>query len=325
MAVFTTLDENDISQFIDSYGIGDLIAFKGISDGIENSNYFITTSSHHLAEETGHKQQGEYVLTLLEELPAEHLPFHVRLLDTLSGHGLPVPYILRNHNGEAIGCLRNKPAIIATRLPGRHATTPDNEQCAAVGQALADIHLAAAELPDNHRGIRDRQWFQSCIDDASVWLNDHDQQWVQNIFSAYKAIAADDLPQGIIHGDLFRDNVFFQGNKLTGIIDFYNAGAGHLLFDIAVAVNDWCRNDSGIDQARMDALTGAYNTRRALTDKERKNWPLMLKVSAMRFWLSRILANRSYERHNELYIEKDPEQFLRLLQWHCRNDSALTG
>ena len=324
MAVFTTLDENEIAAFIKRFGIGELVSFQGISEGMENSNYLIATSASHPGDELSSTAQGDYVLTLLEELPASHLAFHVKLLETLARHHLPVASPLRDYDGNAVGELHGKPVLLSPLLPGRHALQPDQQHCVAVGGLLADMHLAAADMPDEHSGIRGAAWLKQCVYDASAYLDTADKQWVQEVYAAYQALDHDRLPTGIIHGDLFRDNVFFADHRLTGVIDFYNAGLGHLLFDVAVAVNDWCRDEQdGIDDKRYRALLQAYARKRPFTDSEKTAWPVMLKLCALRFWLSRILTNAGSGQGHELFVEKNPLQFRRLLAWHSEHSLSL--
>ena len=324
MAVFTTLDEQEIAAFIARYRLGELLAWHGISEGMENSNYLLTTSASHLADEMT-PAPAEYVLTVLEELPVEHLDFHVRLLDVLARHHLPVAQPLRDVDGHATGLLRGKPALLTPKLSGGHVQQPAASHCVAVGTFLADMHLAAAELPDEHSGIRDQAWLEQCVLDASAHLDDADRQWVDSVYRRWLQLDRRQLPRGIIHGDLFRDNVFFDDQRLTGVIDFYNAGSGYLLFDVAVAVNDWCRSaDDALDMPRCRALLQAYGRHRPFTASEQQAWPQVLQLAALRFWLSRLLTNAagSNDRH-ELFVGKNPAEFRRLLAWHCEHSLAM--
>lgn len=327
MAVYTTLEYEDIASLIKPFGIGNLVSFEGISSGMENTNYFVTSSSTHFGNEVSRDIQGQYVLTIFEELPESHLPFHLQLLDVLANNGLTVSTALRDYNGNAIQHIKGKPALLCTRLYGKHVHHANTLQCKAVGETLAKIHLAAAEMGHNYGGIRDIKWLNQCVHNASALLNNDDKTMVEQLLSAYmQVVKTDELPTGIIHGDMFCDNVMFENDTLTGVIDFYNAGEGYLIFDLAVVVNDWCSVDNGaIDNAKYNALIKGYAENRPFTETEKKHWPLMLKVCAMRFWLSRLLTQKKrLETKHELLEFKDPDEFRRILLCHLKNQQALT-
>ncbi len=326
MAVYTTLEQEDIASLIKPFGIGDLVSYEGISEGMENTNYFITSSSTHLGNEVSRDTQGQYVLTIFEELPETHLPFHLQLLDTLAASGLPIGTALRDYNGNAIQHIKGKPALLCKRLNGKHIKSANIQQCKAVGQTLAKIHLAAAELDHDYGGIRDVNWLNKCTHDASVLLGEEEKSLIEKLLNKYLTLVKEDsLPKGIIHGDLFCDNVMFEGDTLTGIIDFYNAGEGYLIFDLAVVVNDWCvREKAGVDSECYRALVDAYAEIRPFVAIEKQHWPLLLKICAMRFWLSRLLTQkRNLENRHELHEFKDPDEFKSILMWHMENDLQL--
>ena len=326
MAVYTTLEHEDIASLIKPFGIGDLVSYEGISEGMENTNYFVTSTSTHLGNEVSSDTQGHYVLTVFEELPETHLPFHLLLLDVLDGNGLPIGTALRDYNGNAIQHVKGKPALLCKRLQGCHINAVSHQQCRAIGQALAKIHLAAAELSHDYGGIRDVAWLNKCAHDASGLLAETDKPLVENLLNDYlKLVEEDELPKGIIHGDLFRDNAMFEGDDLTGVIDFYNAGEGYLIFDLAVVINDWCVTENGdIDNNRYKGLIAAYSEIRPFTASEKQHWPLMLRTCAMRFWLSRLLTQRkNLDEKHELVQFKDPEEFKDILMYHMENSLEL--
>ncbi|CAA0080823.1 Homoserine kinase [BD1-7 clade bacterium] len=316
MAVYTTLERDEIEQFISRYGIGDVVDFSGVSAGMENSNYVITTSSNHLAQEVGHNRQGEYFLTIFEELPENDLPFHLALLELLDRKQIPVSAPIRDYDGAAIQHIQGKPAVLCPRLHGEHMMTPSAQQCAVIGDMLARIHAVSMDMEYEHGGIRDANWLRQTVVDASPMLSDTDQSLCLEVLNSYLAVVDDpDLTKSIIHGDLFRDNALFEGEQLGGIIDFFNAGQGHCIYDLAVTVNDWCMRDEHLDADCFNALIQAYTNAHPLTESDRHHWPIIVKTCAMRFWLSRTLARaRAKENlHHELHYFKDPEQFRRIL------------
>lgn len=310
MSVFTPLTQTDVSEFMRQFDLGEVLGIKGISGGSENTNYFVDCAS------------GAYVLTLIERGPVQDLPFFVSLLDCLRGAGLPVPFAFRNHDGQALLSLKNKPALLQPRLPGEHPDQVTAAQCAALGKLLATLHSASCGL---HRSSdRGPQWVltESLRFSQTVWQNE--QPWLQPCLQGLQAWLdeAPDLPQAVIHGDLFRDNAMFIGNNISGVIDFYNAATGWTLLELAICVNDWCvdvlDNTPVINQTRVDALLTAYSQSHALTAEEKHAWPLMLQLAALRFWLSRQQYAALHQNQTDVLI-KDPDYFRQLLMLHYRH------
>jgi homoserine kinase type II len=318
MAVFTELARHEVAAFVAHLRCGGLIELAPIGTGIENTNYFVTTSD------------GPWVLTVFERLTRDELPFYLRLMRHLAQRGLPVPEPRADTTGELVHTLRGKPAALCTRLPGRHVDAPGPTHCQALGHTLAGLHAAANDFPLAQPNLRGLAWWQATaprvrpfLDDDSATLLDDEVAFQQQL-AASAAYAG--LPRAAVHADLFRDNVLFDGDHhdhLSGCVDFYFAGVDTLLFDLAVCVNDWClADDSGrIDDARAAALLGAYGERRALSAAEHRLFPALLRAAALRFWLSR-LADRHLPREAALLQPKDPRHFERLLRervaqpWH---------
>lgn len=309
MSVFTTLTQHDVSAFMRQFDLGDVLHIKGISGGSENTNYFVDCSS------------GSYVLTLVERGPVQDLPFFVSLLDCLKAAGLPVPFALRNRDGEALLSLKNKPALLQPRLAGEHPDQVSPAQCAELGSLLATLHGASCGLQrDSDRGP---QWVlaQSMQFAQSVWLDEQDwlQPCLDNLQNWLEKAPA--LPQAVIHGDLFRDNAMFEGNHISGVIDFYNAATGWTLLELAICANDWCVDMQGgrsvINQQRVDALLQGYSVSRPLTEQEHDAWPVMLQLAALRFWLSRQQYAVLHQHQADVLI-KDPDYFRQLLMLHYR-------
>lgn len=310
MAVFTHVARDALARWIDRYAIGSLLAHEGIESGIENSNYFVTTS------------EGRYVLTLFERLPADELPFHLGLLHHLAARGIPCPDPVPDRNGVRLGTLAGKPAALCTRLDGRTETQPDATHCALLGETVARMHLAAVGYPGRLPNPRGLAWLCTVAPQLAPRLAPAQAELLADELAYQAAFAASDafasLPASAVHADLFRDNVFFDASKpsprLAGIIDFWFAGVDTWLFDLAVAANDWCIDDEGrLDAGRLGALLDAYRGVRPLRPGECEAWSAMLRAAALRFWVSR-LFDLHCPRPAELVVPKDPAHFERVLR-----------
>jgi len=310
MSVFTPLQREELEVFLAPYGLGRLRDFEGIAAGSENTNFFVSL------------EQGEYVMTLIERGPSQDLPFFIELLDVLHRAGLPVPYALRTDRGEALRTLAEKPALLQPRLAGKHVSSPNAHQCAEVGQLLARLHLATRDNIIERRSDRGLDWMQAEGPALALSLSDHQlpllRDGLAEIAELKPKILA--LPRANLHADLFRDNLLFEGSHLTGVIDFYNACSGPMLYDIAITVNDWCSHPNGeIDETRSEALLAAYSSLRRFTPAEAELWRPMLRVACVRFWLSRLIAAQKFAGQSVLI--KDPDEFCRLLsaRQHCHS------
>lgn len=306
MAVHTPLSEDLISAFVQPYQLGSLIRFKGLTNGIENTNYLVT-----LENGTDIK---EYILTLFEQLSEKNVAFFTRLLQHLAKNGLPVPQPLtRPDTNTTLQQLANKPALLLSKLPGAHLIEPDAEHCYTLGQALARQHLATADLKHDGDGALD-----VIRSGEELSLSNHrDQQLLSNEIQNARTLLTDSsLPYGLIHGDLFRDNVLFEETELTGLLDYYSATMGPLLFDVAVTINDWCvTDDRKLDPTRVTALLEGYNSIRPLTPQEHDLLPQYLRAAALRFWISRLHnQNKPLITCTNIHVpRKDPNEFRDLL------------
>ena len=312
MSVFTPLQREELEAFLAPYGLGRLRDFEGIAAGSENSNFFVSL------------EQGEYVLTLVERGPVADLPFFIELLDVLHDAGLPVPYALRTQDGLALRSLAEKPALLQPRLSGKHVREANAHHCQEVGRLLANIHLATRATPVERRSDRGLDWMLAEGPSQALKLDEQAlpllRDALQEIAELKPRILA--LPRANLHADLFRDNVLFDGNHLAGVIDFYNACSGPMLYDLAIAVNDWCSHPNGeLDEERSQALLAAYSSLRRFTPAEAELWRPMLRVACVRFWLSRLIAAQRFAGQSVLI--KDPDEFGRLLQVRQRCHSAL--
>lgn len=302
MAVFTPVTPGQLGDWLKNYSIGNLIDLQGIASGIENTNYFLTTS------------HGRYVLTLFEKLTRAELPFYIHLLAHLARHGIPCPAPIADRDNEYLGTLNAKPAAIVTRLSGASIASPSAEECAALGAMLADLHVAGQSYGRRLENPRGARWRRETAPQLRSYLSAEEQVLLDEELRYQELFLHDELPRGVVHADLFRDNVLFDDGCIGGIIDFYFAGNDALLFDIAVTVNDWCSDATGrLDPERTLALLGAYHAVRPLTAAERGAWPVLLRAAALRFWLSR-LYDLHLPRRGEILQSKDPQQFRDILR-----------
>lgn len=303
MAVFTSLTEKQLQEFLSRYEKFSLQSFQGIEQGLENSNYFI--------ECRGETPQ-RYVLSILEQLNQQQAEFQLHILTTFAEYGIAVAKPVADKNGNILQFIEAKPAILSHFIPGQHSISPSVKQCEVIGDLLAELHLASANIIQDNPSLCDKECFEQDTYQASAYLSEAEKALVSQTLQDYLAIESDAMPYGLIHGDVFRDNVLFEGDKLAGILDFYSANDGFLLFDIAVAVNDWCRTSEGtLDEQRYESLIGAYLLKRPWTASEVEYWPLILRAAAMRFWLSRLLAQHQLGEQGR-FVSKDPNEFKQL-------------
>lgn len=309
MSVFTPLDRDDISKLVEKYALGVLTGFQGISAGSENTNYFVDTTG------------GHYVLTLVERGDVSELPFLVQLLDCLHQNQLPVPFVHADRQGRQVQQLKGRAALLQPRLPGAHVDTPDVAHCAAVGEVLARLHKSGQRCGLQRAGDRDPGWVllnaQEFLD--ARWQAHAD--WLAPVLYTLEhwLQSSPGLPVTVIHGDLFRDNVLFENNKVSGLIDFHNAASGWRLMDLAVCVNDWCVDERAgelqLNQQRLQAMLHAWQQDSPMSSAERSAWPMVLQLAALRFWTSR---QQYLDQHpvKPGVLIKDPERFCQVLQLH---------
>lgn len=304
MAVFTGVTREELSAWLADYPLGTLLEFQGISEGIENTNYFVTTSG------------GRFVLTLFEKLTPAELPFYLNLMAHLARHGIPCPQPMADRHGRLLGALNGKPACIASRLSGQSVRHPSVAQCAAMGAMLAQMHVAGQSFGGQMTDPRGAGWRSTAARAVLPFLPPQDAALLESEVALHAQGTLDDLPRGMIHADLFRDNVLMEGDRVGGLIDFYFACSGALLYDVAITVNDWCLDETGrLDAERTRALLGAYHGKRPFTGNEGECWPLALRVAALRFWISR-LFDLHLPREGELVNPRDPQPFKRILLNH---------
>jgi len=312
MAVFTPVSLDDLSTWIAQFPLGKALAIRGIESGIENTNFFITT------------EKGEYVLTIFEKLTFEQLPFYLNLMRHLAQRGVLVPAPIPNQHGDIVTALHDKPASIVTKLQGQWRLHPAPVHCAAVGAMLAKMHLAAQDFPLVQPNLRGIAWRRETAPIVMPYLSADNQRLLRDEMAFQDAFDASDvnrqLTVGPIHADLFRNNVMFDGDTLTGFFDFYFAGCDTWLFDVAVTVNDWCIDleTGALDIPRVRAMLDAYHAVRPFTANEQHAWQPLLRAAALRFWLSR-LYDFHLPRDAEMLTPHDPAHFERVLRLRISN------
>ena len=315
MAVYTEVKFDEAAALVDSVGLGALQSLAPCRGGIENTNYFADTAA------------GRYVLTVFERLRADELPFYLQLMKHHADHALPVPRPHADASGSLVLALAGKPAAIVDRLPGEHHLAPDAEDCAHVGAMLARLHASSRDFAPAQPNLRGLAWWVETVPVVVSHLSGEQATLMQDELAYQRHLAASSayatLPRAAIHGDLFRDNVMFVERTLAGVFDFYFAGIDTLLFDIAVALNDWCIDiESGrLDEDRASAFVAAYETQRPLETAEVRLMPALMRAAAFRFWLS-----RSWDQHLPrdavVLTAHDPDHFERVLvqrrdaPWH---------
>jgi homoserine kinase type II len=304
MSVFTPVSSDEARALLAHYTLGELESLEGIAQGIENTNYFLDTTT------------GRYVLTLFEKIPREDLPFYVGLMHHLAEHDIRCPAPMALQEGGFLAEVAGKPAVIVTRLPGAPHLAPTPDQCRKVGRILADIHEAGLEYDAGLANWRGQAWREGFAQRVRTKVT-ADEAALIDSENRYQALHDDTvLPQGVIHGDLFRDNVLWDEEGEGGVIDFYFACDDALLYDVAITVNDWCTDARAtLDPERTDALLEGYDAHRPLTDLERTLWPVMLRRAALRTWLGRLEYNH-FPKASEMTIPKDHGFSRRLLEHH---------
>ena len=301
MSVFTTLTLAEAQTFLRDFAIGEILALKGIAAGITNTNYFVLTAD------------SKYVLTIFEENQLEDLPYFVDLMTHLAQKNVLCPNPIFDKNDMSLHALKGKPALMVSCLSGEDTESPSIDQCAQVGRALAQMHLAGQDFKHKSHNLRGADWRVATAAKMMHKLSNADQNLLKQIMDFQVKFDVSALPHGVIHGDLFRDNVLFDGEKLGGFIDFYYACDDVLAFDVAVAVNDWCLLENGeFDEPKLNAFMQAYTAIRPFNEAEQQAWQGLLCIAALRFWLSR-LYDWHFPLAGELTHKKDPNHFKQIL------------
>jgi homoserine kinase type II len=309
MAVYTDVAADELAAYLAQYDLGDLLSYKGIAEGVENSNFLLHTS------------RGSFILTLYEKRVAKNdLPFFLALMTHLARHDINCPQPVENRNGEALGELAGRPAAIITFLEGIWPRKPNAAHCAGVGAALAKMHLAGADFAMTRANALSVTGWRPLFDAAASRADDV-QPGLRDFLSAEldyleSGVWPADLPLGVIHADLFPDNVFFLGEALSGIIDFTFACNDNLAYDVAICLNAWCfEADHSFNVTKARAFLSAYGKERKLSGDEQDALPLLARGAAIRFLLTRLVDWLNVPP-GALVRPKDPLEYVRKLRFH---------
>jgi homoserine kinase type II len=314
MAVYTDVSAEDLSQFLAGYDLGELLSYKGIAEGVENSNFLVHTGS------------GHYILTLYEKrVAAGDVPFFLALMEHLHARGITCPQPVKNRSGETLGKLCGRPAAIVTFLDGMWMRRADAKHCAAVGEALARMHLAGADFTRKRRNTLSVAGWRPLYQQAAARADEVQhglRATIEKELTQLEKAWPHSLPQGVIHADLFPDNVFFLGGKLSGLIDFYFACTDTLAYDVAICLNAWCfEPDHTYNVTKGRNLLTSYAQARPLSDAELQALPLLARGAAMRFLLTRLVDWLNVPE-GALVRPKNPLEYFRKLRFHQKATSV---
>jgi homoserine kinase type II len=314
MAVYTDVSADDLARFISRYNIGELLSYKGIAEGVENSNFLVHTSA------------GNFILTLYEKRVAEaDLPFFLGLMEHLAARGLTCPQPVKNREGGMLGVVAGRPAAIVTFLDGLWIRKPNASHCAAVGEALARLHIAGADFPILRPNALSVESWRPLFEHAGARGDSVRPGLCAEIVNELDMLEKNwprDLPSGVIHADLFPDNVFFLGDKLSGLIDFYFACNDMFAYDVAICLNAWCfEPDHSYNVTKGRALLKAYEKVRPMSAAEHAALPVLARGASTRFLLTRLVDWLAVP-DGALVKPKDPLEYFRKLRFHQSVKSA---
>lgn len=314
MAVYTDIAEDQLRAFLEPYGVGELLSYRGIAEGVENSNFAV------------HTRSGQFILTLYEKRvnPAD-LPFFLGLMEHLATHGIDCPQPVKRADGGMLGELAGRPAAMVTFLEGIWMRRPRPVHCAGVGSGMAKMHLAGADFAMHRRNALTLEDWRPLWNDCAAAHPAMDSRLAGETEALLANLEREwprDLPEGTIHADLFPDNVFFLGDELSGFIDFYFACTDAFAYDVAVALNAWCfERDHSFNLTKGKALLDAYNAVRPLTRPEIAALPTLAAGAALRFMLTR-LYDWVTTPEGSLVVKKDPDEYIRKMRFHRTIRSA---
>ena len=313
MAVFTKLLKEDIENFISEYSIGNLENFEEIVDGIENSNFKIFCNNK------------PYILTIFEKrVTEEELPFFINLKNFLYKNNFKCPKAISDKNGKTLKKLKNKTAVIISFLEGKSIEKPNSEMCREVGKMIADLHnltLNFDEKRPNSLDLKDwKEIYKKCLNiksekfDETMSLLKSEIEYLENCWP-------NNIPCGVIHADLFRDNIFFKNEKISGVIDFYFSCYYFYIYDIAIVINDWCFSENGENFNKQNclAILEGYQKFRELSDLEKESLNILLRAAAVRILSTRV-HDYIFHPPNAVVVKKDPFEYFNILKWHQQND-----
>jgi len=312
MSVYTSVSREELAAFLTHYKLGEVVDFQGIADGIENTNFFLTTTG------------GRFVLTLFEVVSAHDLPYFLDWMAFLAENGIPSAHPVRDLQGRYQRWLNGKPAALVKRLEGRSVLRPTPAQCSAIGRCMAQTHTLGSRFTEHRKNDRGPPWWLTTAEHLIPKMEPSAGILLRGELAYQARHASPELPCGVIHADLFRDNALFCDDMLTGVIDFYYACNDALIYDLAITVNDWCFPDGVFNCELARALVQSYQRIRPLAELEQKAWSTVLRAGALRFWLSR-LRDKHFPRAGEITHVKDPDTFKQLLEFHIAYPDLLAS
>ncbi|MFH4355978.1 MAG: homoserine kinase [Neisseriaceae bacterium] len=309
MAVYTVIEPHELQAFLSTYTVGELVTYHGIIQGITNTNYRVKTTS------------GQYILTIFEDMNSSELVFYLQLTTYLEKHGITCPTPVALKNGNLASQLKNKPAALIHYLEGIPSESPSMQQCNQVGAMLALMHEATLFFPLKQVNPRGPNWWNQQAKQLLVFLPPAEKRMLESELNWLNSRLEKDLPNGIIHADLFKDNVLFWKNKVNGFIDFYYACNGIFIYDLAITINDWARTPANtINLSLEKAIMAGYESNRPLLNQEIDYLPIAKRAAAIRFWISR-LHDLYFPKKGTIMNTKDPREFYHLLNLYRSQQS----
>jgi homoserine kinase type II len=314
MAVYTEVTDEDLAQFLAAYDLGSVLSLKGIAEGVENSNYLLRT------------EKGNFILTLYEKrVNEDDLPFFLGLMEYLAARGLTCPQPVKSRDGVALGRIAGRPAVLVTFLEGMWIRRPSADHCGQVGEALAKLHEAGAGFPMRRANSLSLAGWAPLFEGARARADQITpglEKFVAGELAYLQACWPKDLPEGVIHADLFPDNVFFLGARLSGLIDFYFACTDSLAYDAAICLNAWCfEQDASFNVTKGKAFIAGYARVRRFTDAELAALPVLARGAALRFLLTRLVDWLNVPP-GAMVRPKDPMEYVKKLRFHQHAKSA---
>ena len=307
MSVYTKITPDEISRYLEDYSIGTFERLEGISDGIENTNYILKTSNN------------EYIFTIFESIDIEKVIVYLELMNFLNKCNFKCAKVHATKDNKLCKLIQNKPAAIIEKLSGSSIDDVNATQCAEIGELLANFHILGSDFSHDIKDSRDISWRRDAYAKLETVILKDEKKLIEDALSAQMKFNEVKLPNGIIHADLFRDNVLFDSGKISGMIDFYYSCTGPLIYDLAVVANDWCTNDDGeIIIEKIQNLIDSYSSVRELSIEEKKFWKYALVVASLRFYLSRLL-DLHFPKIGEITHIKDPNVFKNILKNHLNS------
>ncbi len=302
MSVYTKITEDELSKHLLGYSVGTATSLTGISDGIENTNYLLKTD------------QNEFIFTIFENIKREDVGQYLDFMNHLSNKGLMCPNVLKSNKGEISVIINGKPSAIIEKLNGKSIVDTDIDSCISIGDLLSEFHTFGLDFKKEIKNSRDNQWCINSYEKLIEVIEDNQSKLILQAMNIQEELLNQILPMGTIHADLFRDNVLFDKNKVSGMIDFYYSCHGFLIYDLAVVVNDWCTAQDGTIMAeKYTKLISAYTKRRNIVSLEKQYWRHALVSAALRFYLSRLL-DLHFPKIGEMTHIKDPLIFENILK-----------